>query len=133
MEKYDGVILKPTLDEALEHYGVKGMKWKKRKANIKGKLKFTKEMIDQIPYAWRHRNSPNKGSLKDYALASKGSAYEDHRGYPKSQRTANKFLGSTTINDPNQNPLWGKKGQSYSRSSKPGIEAGRQRYKKKKK
>lgn len=31
MEKYDGVILKPDLDEALEHYGVKGMKWKKRK------------------------------------------------------------------------------------------------------
>lgn len=29
MEKYDGVINKPSLDEALEHYGVKGMKWKK--------------------------------------------------------------------------------------------------------
>lgn len=33
MEKYDGVILKPTLDEALEHYGVKGMKWKKHKSS----------------------------------------------------------------------------------------------------
>lgn len=28
---YDYVINKPSLDEALEHYGVKGMKWKKRK------------------------------------------------------------------------------------------------------
>ena len=28
---YDGVINKPDLDEALEHYGVKGMKWRRRK------------------------------------------------------------------------------------------------------
>lgn len=28
---YDGVINKPSLDEALEHYGVKGMKWDKKK------------------------------------------------------------------------------------------------------
>ena len=28
---YDGVILKPDLDEALEHYGVKGMEWGKHK------------------------------------------------------------------------------------------------------
>lgn len=28
---YDGVAIKPTLDEAFEHYGVKGMKWRKRK------------------------------------------------------------------------------------------------------
>ena len=34
MEKYDGVILKPTLDEALEHYGVKGMKWRKKHPRI---------------------------------------------------------------------------------------------------
>ncbi len=29
--EYDGVILKPDLDEALEHYGVLGMKWGIRK------------------------------------------------------------------------------------------------------
>lgn len=28
---YDGVITKPSLDDALKHYGVKGMKWKKHK------------------------------------------------------------------------------------------------------
>ena len=28
---YDYVINKPSLDDALEHYGVKGMKWKKHK------------------------------------------------------------------------------------------------------
>lgn len=26
---YDGVAVKPDLDDALEHYGVKGMKWRK--------------------------------------------------------------------------------------------------------
>ena len=25
---YDGVAMKPSLDEALEHYGIKGMKWR---------------------------------------------------------------------------------------------------------
>lgn len=28
---YDGVAVKPDLDEALEHYGVKGTKWRRRK------------------------------------------------------------------------------------------------------
>lgn len=38
MEYYDGVVLKPSLDEALEHYGVLGMKWgrrKQREQNVK--------------------------------------------------------------------------------------------------
>ena len=34
---YDYVIKKPNIDEALEHYGVKGMKWKKRKKNLTDK------------------------------------------------------------------------------------------------
>ena len=28
---FDGLITKPSVDDALEHYGVKGMKWKNRK------------------------------------------------------------------------------------------------------
>ena len=35
---YDGVITKPELDEALEHFGVKGMKWKKRKGKSINKV-----------------------------------------------------------------------------------------------
>lgn len=33
--EYDGVILKPDLDEALEHYGVLGMKWGRRKQRVR--------------------------------------------------------------------------------------------------
>lgn len=33
-EVYDGVVIKPDLDNALEHYGVKGMKWRKERASF---------------------------------------------------------------------------------------------------
>ena len=43
---YDGVILKPDLDEALEHYGVLGMKWGHRKKRpvslLKGRRNYTR-------------------------------------------------------------------------------------------
>ena len=50
---YDGVINKPDLDEALEHYGVKGMKWRKRKA---------KNLVD--------KGYPSAESNKSYNLNS---------------------------------------------------------------
>ena len=31
---YDGVIIKPSLDDVLEHHGVKGMKWGIRKRRV---------------------------------------------------------------------------------------------------
>lgn len=31
---YDGVIIKPSLDEVLEHHGVKGMRWGFRKRRV---------------------------------------------------------------------------------------------------
>ena len=31
---YDGVIIKPSLDDVLEHHGVKGMKWGFRKRRV---------------------------------------------------------------------------------------------------
>ena len=33
-DEYDGVILKPPLDDVLEHHGVKGMKWGIRKQKV---------------------------------------------------------------------------------------------------
>ena len=36
---YDGVINKPDLDEALEHYGIKGMKWRKKLKGLINKNK----------------------------------------------------------------------------------------------
>ena len=43
---YDGVINKPSLDEALEHYGVKGMKWKKHKGLLTP-MEFAKAGVEQ--------------------------------------------------------------------------------------
>lgn len=37
---YDGVTTKPTLDEALQHYGVVGMKW-----GIRKDLKKTEQSV----------------------------------------------------------------------------------------
>ena len=36
---FDGITSKPSLDDCIEHYGVKGMKWRKVKAKITGKIK----------------------------------------------------------------------------------------------
>lgn len=46
---YDGISMKPSLDESLEHFGVKGMKWHK---HLKGRLrggfvKLTRKKINQ--------------------------------------------------------------------------------------
>ncbi len=44
MEKYDGVINKPDLDEALQHYGVMGMKWGVRKDPARAWDRANKEL-----------------------------------------------------------------------------------------
>lgn len=51
---YDYVITKPNLDDALEHFGVKGMKWKKRKGRKKEDLKSK--------LLWMDSRIMNKGS-----------------------------------------------------------------------
>ena len=33
---YDGVTSKPDLDDCLEHFGIKGMKWRRRKGKKSG-------------------------------------------------------------------------------------------------
>ena len=49
---YDGIVGKPDLDDALEHYGIKGMKWKiRRKAREKIqtlKKKLSKKSSEQV-------------------------------------------------------------------------------------
>ena len=75
-EEYDFVILKPPLDDVLEHHGVKGMKWGIRKQKISLGLNRARRKINtgvsQISksrntnYAKKAKN--RKGySAKDYA------------------------------------------------------------------
>ena len=55
---YDGVITKPELnEETLTHYGVKGMKWRKRKA--KGVTKSSKKsnFMDNIRKIFNYNNA----------------------------------------------------------------------------
>ena len=46
---YDGISMKPSLDDALEHYGVKGMKWHKHLKNKLrgGFVKLTRKKVSQ--------------------------------------------------------------------------------------
>ena len=39
---YDYITTKPDIDDALQHYGIKGMKWKFRKSIISSKVKRAK-------------------------------------------------------------------------------------------
>ncbi len=48
---YDGVAVKPDLDEALEHYGVKGMKWRK---HLKSALSTASNGVKRI--GWKVKN-----------------------------------------------------------------------------
>lgn len=65
MEKYDGVILKPTLDEALEHYGVKGMKWRKRKKNNLHDA-FKEAIVKKQEEEWEKRKIRDNEKRKGY-------------------------------------------------------------------
>lgn len=45
---YDGIVLKPPLDDALEHYGVKGMKWgRRKKKEVKAKARRYQKEINK--------------------------------------------------------------------------------------
>lgn len=56
--KYDYVIEKPSIDEALEHYGVKGMKWKKKKQQID-------EIRDETIERKKHKRRVGDGSYEN--------------------------------------------------------------------
>lgn len=76
--KYDYVIDKPSLDEALQHYGVKGMKWRKRKA---------KNLVD--------KGYPSAESNKSYNLNLKTMQLTDDH-YAKANKATDKSKPSLT-------------------------------------
>lgn len=69
---YDGIIDKPMLDDILKHYGVKGMKWRKRKA---------KNLVD--------KGYPSAESNKSYNLNLKTMQLTDDH-YAKANKATDK-------------------------------------------
>ena len=103
-QTYDGIVIKPELDDALEHYGVKGMKWKKRKAKLKGKIidkatKFNRKMfITNDPsevttnYGKSNRIKNGKG-IKDSGKATAKSGEKGSKFNSKSLIAARRRAG----------------------------------------
>ena len=89
-EVYDGVIMKPELDNALEHYGIKGMKWKKHKINLFG---FGKNRDTK----WGSENdrgySRSEGTIKSQV---KQKSYGQH-GSLVSTRTFNEYENNSNL------------------------------------
>ena len=44
---YDYIVTKPPIDDALMHYGIKGMKWRKHLANLKSKASLLKTKVNR--------------------------------------------------------------------------------------
>ncbi len=107
---YDGIVGKPDLDDALEHYGIKGMKWHKVKAKITGKIKQlrngNKKMTrnQKIKYVnshlrddWKDNLATNykdryKSSDKTHALPDKGAKdHGFHLGYDVDARRKEEY------------------------------------------
>ena len=98
---YDGIINKPDIDEIIiEHYGVKGMKWRKR---LKGKVSLLSTKVrrklkgmsaDQISYdngkmtMERHDDGKAKSTSNPQGNSKyKGKLEIDNKGYSlKSQQ-----------------------------------------------
>ena len=106
---YDGVITKPELNEdTLAHYGIKGMKWKKRLKNAyyRGKSKL---------------GETNVGLLRKFNLIKNPAIVTGNDGYNK---------GDTSVYPKKRKIDYGKanskSGQEGSRVNE-GIAAGRQR------
>ena len=85
---YDYVINKPSLDEALEHYGVKGMKWKKRKGLLTP-IEFAKQGIEQYKKIKK---------LNELSESKKSSGSTSSARYRKKKGLTNKnYKGTGTV------------------------------------
>ena len=114
---YDGIVIKPELDDALEHYGVKGMKWKKRKAKAKKMTEEQKKKYNARKMADDVISGRRKASYKytdvdpSNGLYVSKNVYKKQKGYsilggsgPADHRKGQQEVQATTVT---------KKGKSW--------------------
>lgn len=85
---YDGIIMKPDLDDALEHYGKKGMKWRK---HLKGALSAASNGVKRI--GWKVKNKKydvvtglsKKSKVFRYGRALGGLANDVYKGVKRTK------------------------------------------------
>ena len=118
---YDYIIEKPPLNEdTLVHYGVKGMKWRK---HIKGKYYSLKSKIGELKTKKARGSIPAEwvtGRNGIGVMPNPGYRTDTYKGYPKS-------------NESNVSKLGNKNARLERENVDRGIEAGRERAKKRKK
>ena len=131
---YDGVAVKPDLDEALEHYGVKGMKWRK---HLKSALSKASGLAKKAKYKTKNKLIDLKTKYNRYKMFKDvGESFGDRTD---GILAGKKRHASTITTDygTKETGHWdnGTANRTYRNAQgrfKEGIEAGRARRKKKK-
>ena len=97
-----------TVDDFLEHYGVKGMKWGVTRHNPQG-IQPTRKMVREVTKetrkehakanreAWKSRSTGNKAKTLAFDMATMGgytaSQLAKEEGYGRGKRTAITLMG----------------------------------------
>lgn len=95
MEAYDGVVLKPSLDEALAHYGVPGMRWGHRKQQLRSmglNRKQARRVIRLEKENNRFQRAIDKGRGTDF----------DRQGIKEGKRAINDIMKQAKANKTSQ-------------------------------
>lgn len=124
---YDYIIEKPELnEETLAHYGIKGMKWRKK---LKGKYYSLKSKVEE------YKTKKAKGDIaKTNPEWVTGGKYHRGAGYiPNPGYRTDSYKGYPKSNEYDVSKLGDKNAKLKSENVERGIAAGRERVKKKKK
>ena len=126
---YDYVVTKPPLNEdTLTHYGVKGMKWRKKRKSFKDLYYEKKSKIAEIK-AEREASgmNPEKTVYASWLIRDKNKQYRD----PKTPNKSGYSYGDSKTRSgyPHSRNDHAETGSNIER----GLEAGRERTKKRKK
>ena len=135
-DQYDYIINKPELNEdTLSHYGIKGMKWRK---HLKGKYYSLKSKAGEaITKRNRKKNgmqvediSENNGKRSRIPGSETRHLVDFYKKYDNNPEISNISAGSYNKSTRNTHNIWGR---IPNRDVERGIEAGRERAKKRKK